>query len=292
MNNDFLHKTNKPNNKKNFFTLLINQLFFNMPKNCNDLLMLLYKLEQKKIITPISKNIIENILNLSKKRLKDIMIPRTQMITLKKNKSITEYIDIISRSSCSSFPVIDENKDYVEGILVIQDILPFIYNKNKFFNVEKILRPAIIVPENQRVDRMLQEFKSKYHHMAIVINEFGGVSGLITINDIVENILGIIKDKYTHTYETDIKQLNNHLFKICALTSIKTFNNVFKTNFNEKEIDTVGGLVMQSFGHLPMCGENINIAGYNFTVIMVDNQRIIQLHVQIPESSVLSINKN
>ena len=150
-----------------------------------------------------------------------------------------------------------------------------------------MLRPAVVVPESKRVDRMLKEFRSQRYHMAIVIDEFGGVSGLVTIEDILELIVGEIEDEYDDEEDRDIRQLSRHTFTVRALTPIEDFNEVFETHFSDEEVDTIGGLVMQGFGHLPARGESIEIEGYQFKVAMSDSRRIIEVHVRIPENAPL-----
>ena len=143
----------------------------------------------------------------------------------------------------------------------------------------------MVVPESKRVDRMLKEFRSQRYHMAIVIDEFGGVSGLVTIEDILELIVGEIDDEYDEVEDRDVRQISRHMYTVRALTQIEDFNEAFGTHFSDEEVDTVGGLVMQAFGHLPARGETIDIDGYQFKVAMADSRRIIQVHVKIPDES-------
>jgi magnesium and cobalt transporter len=143
----------------------------------------------------------------------------------------------------------------------------------------------VVVPESKRVDRMLKEFRSQRYHMAIVIDEFGGVSGLVTIEDILELIVGEIEDEYDDEDDLDIRQLSRHMYTVRALAPIEDFNDAFGTHFSDDEVDTIGGLVMQAFGHLPARGETIEIEGYLFKVAMADSRRIIQVHVKIPDDS-------
>jgi magnesium and cobalt transporter len=213
------------------------------------------------------------------------MIPRSQIVTLKNNQSLEECLDVIIESAHSRFPVISEDKDHIEGILMAKDLLPFMLGDAKAFSMDKVLRPAVVVPESKRVDRMLKEFRSQRYHMAIVIDEFGGVSGLVTIEDILELIVGEIEDEFDDEEDRDIRQLNRHTFTIRALTPIEDFNDIFGTHFSDEEVDTIGGLVMQAFGHLPDRGETIEIDNYIFKVAMADSRRIIQVHVKIPDDS-------
>lgn len=285
MSDDHSQSNDSPSPKKGFFTLILNQLFHGEPKNRDDLLELIRDSEQNELIDPDTRDMLEGVMDIAEQRVRDIMIPRSQIITLKKNQSLQECLDVIAESAHSRFPVISEDKDHVEGILLAKDLLPYTLSHDEPFSIEKILRPAVVVPESKRVDRMLKEFRSQRYHMAIVIDEFGGVSGLVTIEDILELIVGEIEDEYDDEEDRDIRQLNRHTFTIRALTPIEDFNEVFNTHFSDEEVDTIGGLVMQAFGHLPARGEAIGIDGYNFKVAMADSRRIIQVHVKIPENS-------
>ncbi|AHF77826.1 Magnesium and cobalt efflux protein [Sodalis praecaptivus] len=285
MSDDHSQSNDSPSPKKGFFTLMLNQLFHGEPKNRDDLLELIRDSEQNELIDPDTRDMLEGVMDIAEQRVRDIMIPRSQIITLMKNQSLQECLDVIVESAHSRFPVISEDKDHVEGILLAKDLLPFMLSHDEPFSIEKILRPAVVVPESKRVDRMLKEFRSQRYHMAIVIDEFGGVSGLVTIEDILELIVGEIEDEYDDEEDRDIRQLNRHTFTIRALTPIEDFNDVFNTHFSDEEVDTIGGLVMQAFGHLPARGEAIDIDGYNFKVAMADSRRIIQVHVKIPENS-------
>ncbi|TCV97977.1 CNNM family magnesium/cobalt transport protein CorC [Biostraticola tofi] len=285
MSDDHSQSSDSPSPKKGFFTLILNQLFHGEPKNRNDLLDLIRDSEQNELIDPDTRDMLEGVMDIAEQRVRDIMIPRSQMVTLKKNQSLEECLDVIIESAHSRFPVISEDKDHIEGILMAKDLLPFMLSNSEPFSMEKVLRPAVVVPESKRVDRMLKEFRSQRYHMAIVIDEFGGVSGLVTIEDILELIVGEIEDEYDDEEDRDIRQLNRHTFTIRALTPIEDFNDVFNTHFSDEEVDTIGGLVMQAFGHLPARGETIEIDGYAFKVAMADSRRIIQVHVKIPEDS-------
>ena len=241
MSDDNSHSSDTISNKKGFFSLLLSQLFHGEPKNRDELLALIRDSGQNDLIDEDTRDMLEGVMDIADQRVRDIMIPRSQMITLKRNQTLDECLDVIIESAHSRFPVISEDKDHIEGILMAKDLLPFMRSDAEAFSMDKVLRQAVVVPESKRVDRMLKEFRSQRYHMAIVIDEFGGVSGLVTIEDILELIVG--------------------------------------------EIDTIGGLVMQAFGHLPARGETIDIDGYQFKVAMADSRRIIQVHVKIPDDS-------
>ena len=285
MSDDHSQNSDSPSPKKGFFSLILNQLFHGEPKDRSDLLAFIRDSEQNDLIDPDTRDMLEGVMDIGEQRVRDIMIPRSQMITLKHNQSLEECLDVIIESAHSRFPVISEDKDHIEGILMAKDLLPFMRSDAAPFNIEQVLRPAVVVPESKRVDRMLHEFRSLRYHMAIVIDEFGGVSGLVTIEDILELIVGEIEDEYDDEEDRDIRQLNRHTYTVRALTPIEDFNQVFGTQFSDDEVDTIGGLVMQAFGHLPARGETIDINGYLFKVAMADSRRIIQAHVRIPDEA-------
>ena len=240
---------------------------------------------QNDLIDEDTRDMLEGVMDIADQRVRDIMIPRSQMITLKRNQTLDECLDVIIESAHSRFPVISEDKDHIEGILMAKDLLPFMRSDAEAFSMDKVLRQAVVVPESKRVDRMLKEFRSQRYHMAIVIDEFGGVSGLVTIEDILELIVGEIEDEYDEEDDIDFRQLSRHTWTVRALASIEDFNEAFGTHFSDEEVDTIGGLVMQAFGHLPARGETIDIDGYQFKVAMADSRRIIQVHVKIPDDS-------
>ncbi|OTA18742.1 magnesium and cobalt efflux protein [Xenorhabdus beddingii] len=291
MSDDHPSSNDSPGPKKGFFALL-NQLFHGEPKNRDDLVELIRDSEQNDLIDPDTREMLEGVMDIADQRVRDIMIPRSQIVTLKRNQSLDECLDVIIDSAHSRFPVISEDKDHIEGILMAKDLLPFMRTNAEPFSIDKVLRQAVVVPESKRVDRLLKEFRSQRYHMAIVIDEFGGVSGLVTIEDILELIVGEIEDEYDDDDDNDIRTLSRHSYSVRALTQIEDFNDVFGTHFSDEEVDTIGGLVMQAFGHLPSRGESVAINGYLFKVAMSDSRKIIQVHVKIPnDADVPSLDK-
>lgn len=275
-------------NRKGFFSILLNQIFHDEPKNREELLALIRDSEQNELIDQDTCDMLEGVMHIAKKRIKEIMIPKTQMITLKLNYNLNKCLDIIIESAHSRFPVMSSDNNYVKGFLIAKDLLPFMRNSRGIFFIKDILRPAVVVPESKHVDRMLKEFRSKRNHMAIVIDEFGAVSGLVTIEDILELIVGEIEDEYDDYDEEklNIRKLQKCTFSIRALTEIKEFNEAFNTNFSDEEVDTIGGLVMKEFGHLPRRGEIININGYSFKISIADSRKVTQIYVTIPENKI------
>ncbi|WP_343192045.1 transporter associated domain-containing protein [Buchnera aphidicola] len=279
-------KQKNKENKKSFFSILLNQIFHDEPKNEEELLKLIHDSKENTLIDQNTGNMLEGIINITKQRIRDIMIPRSQMIVLKPHYTIDKCLHIIIKSEHSRFPVISKDNNYIKGILIAKDLLLFIKNKQKKFYIKNILRPAIIVPESKYVNNMLQEFCLNQFHMAIVIDEFGTVSGLITIEDILELIVVKINNTYYQKKKINIKKLNTRTFTIQAITKIEEFNKIFNTNFNKKEVNTIGDLVIKTCGYLPKIGDTININGYLFTIQLANNKQLIRLHVSLPTNSI------
>ena len=270
---------------KKRFTLWLSQLFNSEPKDKDELIEVIREAEENELIDPDTLDMIEGVMDIADQRVRDIMIPRSQIVTIKDNFTLDECLDIISEHGHSRYPVISEDRDHIEGVLLAKDLLIYIRQGVNNFDLKKILRPTIVVPESKRVDHMLKEFRMQRYHMAMAIDEFGGVSGLVTIEDILELIVGDIEDEYDEVEDRDIRRLSPSIYSVRALTPVEDFNEIFGTSFSDDEMDTIGGLVMQHFGRLPIRGEMITIDGYQFKVTIVDRRRIIQLHVTVPEDA-------
>ncbi|AJA45212.1 CNNM family magnesium/cobalt transport protein CorC [Frischella perrara] len=270
---------------KRKLTLWLNQLFSSEPQNRDELITLIREAQENQLIDPDTLDMIEGVMDIAEQRVRDIMIPRTQIVPIKLNYTLTECLNIIFEYGHSRYPVISDDRDHIEGILLAKDLLIFMQQGNESFDLKKILRPAVIVPEGKRVDHMLKEFRMQRYHMAIAIDEFGGVSGLVTIEDILELIVGDIEDEYDEIEDRNIRKLSPSVFTVKALTTIEDFNEIFSTHFSDEDVDTIGGLVMQYFGRLPVKGETVTIEGYQFKVALADKRRIIQLHVTLPDNA-------
>jgi len=268
--------------RKSFFERL-SQLFQGELKDRQELVDVIRDSEINDLIDHDTRDMLEGVMEIAEKRVRDIMIPRSQMVTAEKEHNLDQLVALITDASHSRYPVISEDKDHVEGILLAKDLLKYLGSGSAEFEINEVIRQAVVVPESKRVDRLLKEFREERYHMAIVVDEFGGVSGLVTIEDILEEIVGEIEDEFDDEEEEDIRQLSKHTFSVKALTEIEEFNEQFHTNFNDDEVDTIGGMVMTSFGHLPARGEIVEIDRYNFKVTAADNRRIIQLQVTIPD---------
>lgn len=236
------------------------------------------------IINDDSLAMLEGALQMSDMQARDIMVPRSQMVVIDKNLSLMEMYDIVTESAHSRFPVIGEDRDDVQGILLAKDMLKLLRpgeeQGNDNAELLAYLRPAVVVPESKRLDVLLKEFRINRNHMAIVVDEYGGVSGLVTIEDILEEIVGEIEDETDiHVDEVMVQILGENLWLVQAHLDIGDFNDNFKTEFMDDEFDTVGGLLLQSFGHLPGTGEETRIGDYIFEIAEADNRRIISARV-------------
>ena len=262
------------------------QSFTGEPKNKEELFDVITDAEQRDVINPETKAMIEGVMEVSEMRVREIMIPRAQMRTIEIDQTVEEFLPILLESAHSRFPVINEDKDHIEGILLAKDLLEYAFMPAKKFELKNILRPAVIVPESKRVDVLLKEFQQKRYHMAIVVDEYGGVSGLVTIEDILELIVGEIEDEHD-VEESDndgIRPLNKYTYSVKSLTSLEDFNKFFETKFNEEEADTIGGIVLKAFGHMPERDEDVTIDELKFKVTNSDKRRLLQLKVTLPET--------
>jgi magnesium and cobalt transporter len=218
---------------------------------------------------------IDGVLDVNDMQARDLMIPRAQMVVVERDSDPKEFIPMVVESGHSRFPVIGGDKDEVLGLLLAKDLLKYFTSGETDFNIRRYLRPAVFVPESKRINILLREFRVTRNHIAMVVDEFGGVAGLITMEDILEEIVGEIADEYDSEPDAAyIKKLNTTQFNITALTPIEIFNKHFDAELNEEEFDTIGGLITQGFGHVPALGESITIENYKFTVVDADERRI------------------
>ncbi len=283
MNDDNSQTSDGPS-RKTFFER-IGQLFQGDPKDKQELVDVIRDSEVNDLIDHDTRDMLEGVIQIADLRVRDIMIPRSQMVTINKSDNLDKIIALIIDAQHSRYPIISDDKDHVEGMLLAKDLLKYLGSQSSSFDMAEVARPAVVVPESKRVDRLLKEFREERYHMAIVIDEFGGVSGLVTIEDILEEIVGDIEDETDEDEEHHIRQLSKHTFSLSALTTIEDFNEKFGTKFSDEEIDTVGGLVMTAFSHLPERGEVVMVDELQFKVTNSDNRRIIQLQVTVPENS-------
>ena len=226
---------------------------------------------------------IEGVLQVSETQVRDVMIPRSQMDVLDVAESPEKFIPFVIETAHSRFPVYEDNRDNVIGILLAKDLLRFYAEEE--FNVREMLRPAVFVPESKRLNVLLKEFRANRNHIAIVVDEYGGVSGLVTIEDVIEQIVGDIEDEYDFDEtEDNILVDRSGRYRVKAVTEIGDFNAHFEAVFPDEDYDTVGGLVVGRFGRLPKRGESIVIDGFTFQVLRADSRKIHALLVDKPKA--------
>jgi len=262
----------------------IGNLFQGDPKNQDELLEVINGAKERELIDQKTKEMIKGVLDVSNMRVRDIMIPRSQMVTLGLHQPVEELLPEIINSAHSRFPVITEDKDHIVGLLLAKDLIQYGFSSDPDeFKIESILRKAVVVPESKRLDTLLKEFRSQRYHMAIVVDEYGGVSGLVTIEDILEVIVGEIEDEFDNEEAEEIRKIGKRTYTINALTTLADFNDYFKTDYNIEDQDTIGGLILHELGHLPSRGEKIMIGDYKYKVTHADNRRLIQLQLRTPK---------
>jgi len=254
--------------------------FSTEPKSRDELLDIIKDAADNQLVDAEALSIIEGALDVSSQQVREIMIPRSQMVVVSLQDKPEEFLPKIIESGHSRFPVIGESIDDIRGVLLAKDLLQLVLKGLDNFRLEDIIRPANIIPESKRLNILLREFRENRYHMAVVIDEYGGVSGVVTIEDILEEIVGEIEDE-TDEEEGDssIRKVGDNDFIVKALTPIEDFNEYFGCELNEEEFDTVGGLIMQSFGHLPGRDEVTHLGHFMFRVLYADNRQIHLLRV-------------
>ncbi|KFX67519.1 magnesium transporter [Pseudomonas taeanensis MS-3] len=253
----------------------LTQAFAHEPKNRQELLEVLREAHQNKLLDSEALAIVEGAIQVADLQVRDIMVPRSQMISIKANQMPKEFLPSIIEAAHSRYPVVGESLDDVIGILLAKDLLPLVMlDEQPSFNIKDLLRPATFVPESKRLNVLLREFRANHNHMAVVIDEYGGVAGLVTIEDVLEQIVGDIEDEHDVEEDSYVKPLPSGDFLVKALTPIDNFNEAFACEFSDNEFDTVGGLVMSAFGHLPKRNEVTEIGEFRFRVLNADSRRI------------------
>ncbi len=243
------------------------------PEDREELVELLHSAFEKNLLDADALSMIEGVMQVSETQVRDIMIPRSQMDVIDISDSPEKFIPFVIETAHSRFPVIVDNKDDIIGILLAKDLLR--YYAGEDFNVRDMLRPAVFIPESKRLNVLLKEFRGNRNHIAIVVDEYGGVAGMVTIEDVLEQIVGDIEDEYDYDEDEDnIFEDSAGRFRVKALTEIADFNEALGTNFSDEEFSTIGGLVVSKFGRLPKRGESIVIADMRFTALRADSRRL------------------
>ena len=257
----------------------LTQAFAQEPKTRQELFELLREANRNKLLDNDALAIVEGAIQIADLQVRDIMIPRSQMISIKACQTPEEFLPAIIDAAHSRYPVIGENNDEVLGILLAKELLPLILKKSDNFDLRSLLRPCNFVPESKRLNVLLKEFRANHNHMAVVIDEYGGVAGLVTIEDVLEQIVGDIEDEHDVEEDSYIRSLPTGDYIVKALTPVDDFNDFFNSGFSEDEFDTIGGVVMSAFGHLPKRNEIIEIDRMRFRVLNADSRRLHLLRI-------------
>ncbi|HKY90052.1 MAG TPA: transporter associated domain-containing protein, partial [Nevskiaceae bacterium] len=251
------------------------------PRNREDLLEVLKDARTAELMDGDALSMFEGILTTSETQVRDIMVPRAQMVIVERTWTLDKLVQVTVDSGHSRFPVIGDSRDEVVGVLLAKDLLRFTAILSGTFDLTRWLRPVQFVPESKRVNVLLKEFKRGRNHMAIVVDEYGGVAGLVTIEDVLEQIVGEIDDEYDHAEAARILKQDDRRFLVSGLTPMDEFNSYFAVEFPTHEFDTIGGLVTHRFGHMPKRGESIRLDKFNFNVQRADSRRVHLLMVTI-----------
>ncbi len=257
------------------------------PDNREELLELLHAAYENNLLDADALSMIEGVMQVSEMQVREIMIPRAQMDVVDVNDPPAKLLPFVIETAHSRFPAVEGDRDHVAGILLAKDLLRLCAGEE--VNLREQLRPAVFIPESKRLNVLLRDFRASRNHIAIVVDEYGGVAGLVTIEDVLEQIVGDIEDEYDYDEaEDNILAEAEGLFRVKAQTEIGDFNQALGASFADDEFDTVGGLVANAFGRLPKRGEAVEIAGFRFKVLRADSRRLHTLSVsRLPQASLL-----
>ena len=257
------------------------ETFSPAPSNSDDVIEILRDAEDQSIIDPGALQIMEGALKVSDLQAREIMVPKSQMMVIEEDFTLEQILQVVIQSQHSRFPVIGESSDDIKGILLAKELLPLVLSGKESFDLQRMLRPATIIPESKRLNVLLQEFREQRYHMAIIVDEYGGVSGLLTIEDVLEEIVGEIEDETDEHEPEQIIQISENCYSVEAITTIDDFNEFFDVGFPDDEFDTVGGLVIDAFGRLPEINEVETIDKFKFKVIAGDSRKITRVQVSL-----------
>ncbi len=283
-------------NRKQYIYQKIFRFFLNLltqePPNREGLIEILRNAENRNLLDADALLMIEGALHVSETHVRDIMVPRVQMIIIDNNAKPEEILKSVVESGHSRFPVIGDSNDEIEGILLAKDLLNYYADPDKNFDMKDVMRPTVFIPESKRLNVLLREFRMSRNHMAIVVDEYNGVAGLVTIEDVIEEIIGEIEDEHDHEdNEININTHDNNRYTVKALTPISEFNEFFNTEIPDNEYDTVGGFVINTFGYLPKRGEIIDFERFNIKILRADKRRVhLILFTQIDSGNLLENN--
>jgi len=259
----------------------LTQGFAAEPQDRQGLLALLREAGERGLVDTDALTMLEGVLEVSDLQVRDIMVPRAQMVFVHRDEPASRLLSVVVESGHSRFPVMDDDRDDIVGILLAKDLLRlYIAEVRERFDIREYMRPAIFVPESKRLNVLLREFRRNRNHMAIVVDEYGGVSGLVTIEDVIEQIVGEIDDEFDVEDDQNIRKEAERQFTVRGITRIEEFNEYFGARLSEEQgVDTVAGLLMKQLGRLPRRGESATIEGFEFRVMRADRRRIDALRV-------------
>lgn len=273
-------RTTPKGHKKTWIRRLATSLL--EPRDQQELIDLIRTAAERHILDAEALSIVEGALSVSQMQARDIMIPRSQVVMVSKDAPPEETLRLVTQATHSRFPVIDDDRDDVIGILLAKDLLSAVVESGEFeFELRELLRPAVFIPESKRLNVLLREFRARRNHMAIVVDEYGGVAGIVTIENVLEQIVGEIEDEHDIDDDMPIMQRDDDTFTVKALASVDDFNEQFEVDWSDDDFDTVGGHVVNQFGHLPERGEQVVIDRFEFTVLRADKRRVHLLRMVV-----------
>ena len=250
------------------------------PKNKQELAGSISDSSERGVLEKGTLNMIEGALKVSTDQVRDVMIPRPQVVFIEKEEKPQDFLPRVIRSGHSRFPILNPETDKIEGILLAKELLPFISTKNlNEFQLSRLIRPAVFVPESKKLNNLLDELKAGKNHMAVVLDEYGDITGIVTIEDVLEEIVGEIEDEHDKDSGTLIKEIAEGEFLVSALTPIDVFNEQFNSSLSDKDFDTLGGIVMHHFARFPKPNDAINIEGLRFVINSLERRRIKRIKV-------------
>ncbi len=260
----------------------VSRAFQSEPRDREDLKEVLDEALERGVLDSEARTMMEGALEVSDITVEDAMVPRSQMVVVPRDSKLEDFLPQIIESGHSRFPVVGEDRDEVEGILLAKDLLGYLVTPGVEFDLAKLLRPAVMVPERKPLNQLMRDLRASRSHMALVVDEYGGISGLITLEDVLEEIVGEIDDEHDEEDEAAMQAIGENHYLINALTPIEDFNEVFSSNLSDEEYDTVGGLVLAEFGRVPDDGERMVIdEQFEFKVTDSDSRRIISFEMNV-----------
>lgn len=258
------------------------------PRDLDELIEVLEEARERGIMDDDAFSMLQGVLEVGEQQVRDIMVPRSQMVVVNRDDALEDILPLVIESGHSRFPVVGEDRDKIVGILLSKDLLRVVYESQKdedyHFDIKECLRNAVFVPESKRLDVLLKDFKANHNHIAVVVDEYGGVAGLVTIEDVLEQIVGDIGDEYDIDDELNIHRESAQQFTVRAQTRIDEFNEYFGTKFSDDEFDTIGGVLLKHLGRLPRRGESFAVEKFEFKVLRGDRRRIDLLRINTPSA--------